>query len=75
MEKEIKVMAIESTIKTKRKDLEYLLQGIDLNAIQLNIDIANGTRKIEKLFWLACGLISIGFLCSIFLFFHQYKYI
>lgn len=68
-------MEIETKVKTKRKDLDYLLQSIDLKAIQLNIDIAKGSRKIERLFWFICVLISIGFLCIIFLYLRQYKYV
>lgn len=61
--------------KNKKKDLEYLLKGIDLKSIQLEIDIRNGSRKVEKLFWLICILFATGLLCIIFLFLHQYKYI
>jgi hypothetical protein len=68
-------MDIESTAKRKRKDLEYLLQGIDLTAIDLDIEISKDSRKIKRLFGLICSLISIGFLCIIFLFLHKYKYI
>jgi GH25 family lysozyme M1 (1,4-beta-N-acetylmuramidase) len=68
-------MVDDSKVKEKRKNLEYLLQGIDLNAIQLNIDIAKGSRKIEIIFWFICALLSIGFLSIIILFLHQYKYI
>ncbi|PUE62895.1 hypothetical protein B9Z45_02185 [Limnohabitans sp. 2KL-17] len=61
--------------KNKKKNLEYLLKGIDLNAIQLNIDIAKDSRNIERLFWFICVLLSIGLTCIIYIFLHHYKYI
>ncbi|MDI9235139.1 hypothetical protein [Limnohabitans lacus] len=75
IKKETKVMELESTVHKKRKDLEYLLQGIDLNAIELEIAIRNGSRKIERLFWLICTLLSVGFTSIALHYLHQYKYI
>lgn len=48
--KEIKFMEVETKVKTKMKNLDYLLRSIDLKSIQLEIDIRNGSRKFEKLF-------------------------
>jgi hypothetical protein len=69
------VMKPDSTAKEKRKDLDYLLQGIDLTAIDLDIQISKGSRNIQKLFWLICALLSIGMTCITFFYLHQYKYI
>jgi hypothetical protein len=68
-------MRQDSTAKEKRNDLDYLLQGIDLNAIALEISISKATRNIQKLFWLICVLLSIGMTGITLLYLHHYKYI
>lgn len=75
MENKIKPAPVDDKSKSNKKDIEYLLKGIDLKSIHLEIDIRNGSRKVEKLFWFICALFSIGFMCIIFLYLHQYKYI
>nr|CBA26539.1 hypothetical protein Csp_E36270 [Curvibacter putative symbiont of Hydra magnipapillata] len=75
IQKELNAMEHADKPKNKKKDLEYLLKGIDLKSIQLEIDIRNGSKKVENLFWLICILFATGSLCIIFLFLHQYKYI
>ncbi len=75
IKKELNAMDQTDNPKNKKKDIEYLLKGIDLNAIQLEIDIRNGSRKVEKLFWFICVLFATGLMCIIFHFLHQYKHI
>ena len=68
-------MEQRNKINKKQKDLEYLLQGIDLNAIELKIEIGRGSRKVEILFWFICILFLFGFISIIALSLYQYKYI
>lgn len=68
-------MNFENRVIKTKSTLEDLLQGIDLNAIELNIAIRNGSLKIERLFWFICILFSIGMLLIIFLCLHLHKYI
>ena len=75
MEHEINSTKIVDKAKSKKNELDYLLQGIDLNAIGLKIEISNGTKRINKLFYFICLLFSIGILCILILCLHSYKYL